>query len=134
MVVMTLVAMSFGLGAAAATEAAMPRARPPWPSRRGRAGKSLAVGGDLGDAAESGVAQHAHHQVAAFRHPAIFGGNRRLLDPVLQTLDGFVVPLVGLGKERLQVGGIGCGDAARNSQCGSRGSQKSAAIQIREFH
>ncbi len=44
-----------------------------------------------------------HHQVAAFLHAAILGGDRRLANPVLQPLDGFVVTFVGLGKERLQV-------------------------------
>src|SRR5712675_2598411 len=50
----------------------------------------LAFGGDLGDLAEAGFAQHLHGQLAAFVHPAVFCGDGRLVNPGLQALEGFV--------------------------------------------
>ena len=50
--------------------------------------------GTLVDLVEAGVAEEAHHHVAAFGHAAIFGGDGGLANPVLQAVDGFVVALV----------------------------------------
>ena len=58
-----------------------------------RKNSGLAVGGDFGDLLEARVAEQAHGHVAAFVHAAIFRGDGRLLDPFLQSLDGFVVAL-----------------------------------------
>ena len=77
----------------------------------GRAGvergedSGMAVGRDFGHLVEAGVAQHAHHHVAAFGHAAIFGGDGGLANPVLQPVDGFVVMLVDFGLNGLQIGG-----------------------------
>jgi hypothetical protein len=60
----------------------------------------LAVGRPLLDVLKTRVAQHAHRQVAAFRHAAILCGDRRLTDPRLQALHGFVVTLLDLLVDR----------------------------------
>src|SRR6202040_1352772 len=64
----------------------------------------LAVGGNLCDLVESGLAKEAHGEIAPFVDPTIFGGDRRLLDPFLQTLDGFVMMLLDLGPDGSKVG------------------------------
>ena len=56
---------------------------------------------------EAGVAEHAHHQVAAFVHAAVLGGDGGLADPVLQALDVLVVAFCDFGLEGLQVGSGG---------------------------
>ena len=86
--------------------------------------------GILRDLVEAGIAQHAHREVAAFAHAAIFGGDGGLPDPVLQALNALVMPLGDLGFERLQVGGRGEGAAGRNESGGSDGPlKKEAAVQ-----
>src|SRR5689334_20355222 len=57
----------------------------------------LTIGGNLGDLVESRLAQESHREVATFVDTAVFCGDRRLLDPFLQSLDGFVVMLLDLG-------------------------------------
>ena len=43
----------------------------------------LSFGWDLRDLRKARLAQHVHHQPAAFLHPTILGGNRRLANPGL---------------------------------------------------
>ena len=71
----------------------------------------LTVGRPLLDVLKAGVAQHAHRQVAAFRHTAILGGDRRLTYPLLQPLHGFVVALLDLLVDRRAIrrGACPCG-------------------------
>ncbi len=76
----------------------------------------LAVGGNLGDGVESGVAQHAHGEVAAFLHAALLGGNRRLTNPLLQALHRFVVALFDFFLDGCKVGVVGGENVARQSQ------------------
>jgi hypothetical protein len=63
----------------------------------------LAVGRPLLDVLEPGIAQHAHREIAALAHPAILGSDRRLTDPRLQPLHGFIVTLLDLLVDRRAV-------------------------------
>src|SRR5262249_1804022 len=56
----------------------------------------LSVGRDPGHLREAGLAQHVHHQITAFRHATVLGGDRRLPDPVLQAPDRFLVSFFNL--------------------------------------
>ncbi len=67
----------------------------------------LSVGGYLRHLAESCVSKEAHGKVAAFADTFVLGGNRRLPDPLLQTLQGFVVALLDLRANRSEVARIG---------------------------
>ena len=106
--------------------------------RFGRAGvesgedAGLAVGGDLGDLAEAGFAEHLHGELAAFAHAAIFGGDGGLVNPGLQALEGFVVALVDFRDDGVEVRGV-CGCVARPvRQCESGGSGGSAGCGLKE--
>src|SRR6267154_1323015 len=68
----------------------------------------LAFGGNLGDLAEAGFAQHLHGQFAAFVHPAVFCGVGGLVNPGLQALEGFVMALLNFGEDGVEIGGYGC--------------------------
>src|SRR5438445_6518909 len=46
----------------------------------------LAVGGDLGDLAEAGLAEHLHGELAAFGHAALFRGVGGGVSPGLEAL------------------------------------------------
>jgi hypothetical protein len=59
----------------------------------------MAVRGDARDVLEAGLAQQVHHQVAAFLHPPVLGGDRGLPDPLLQAPQPFVVALSDLGAD-----------------------------------
>src|SRR5215475_5301835 len=63
----------------------------------------VAVGRHLLDHAEAGLLEHVHHELAAFVHVAVFGGDAWKLDPVLEALDGFVVMLIDFGAYRSEV-------------------------------
>ena len=63
----------------------------------------LTVAGDLRDLLKSGVAEHPHRQIAAFVHPAILGGDRRLFDPFLQPLHRFIVAAVDFCEHRFEI-------------------------------
>ena len=96
----------------------------------------LAVGGNFRDAVEAGVAQHAHGEVAAFVHAAVLGGNRRLANPLLQALHGFVVALFDFllhGGEIGNVGGRerGSGEGERGG-AGGGGLKKGSSVHGRE--
>ena len=45
--------------------------------------------------------------LAAFRHAAVLGGDRRLADPLLQSRDRFVVTLLDLRLHRAHIGALG---------------------------
>ena len=92
----------------------------------------MAIGRDLGHLVEAGVAQHAHHQVAACVHAAIFGGDGGLANPVLQPLDGFVVALGDLRFERFQIGVFdGAGASGRSQRGRGHGAlQEQTAIEV----
>src|SRR6266849_741103 len=81
----------------------------------------LAFGGDLGDLAEAGFAQHLHGYFAAFVHPAIFCGDGRLVNPGLQALERFVVALLDFGEYGVEVGrGCCCAGPMRKRESGCR--------------
>ena len=67
----------------------------------------MAVGRHPGYVVESGVAQHAHGQIATFVHAAILGGNRRLANPLLDALHSLIVAFLDLFPDGLQVGILG---------------------------
>ena len=80
----------------------------------------LTIGRPLLDVLKARIAQHAHRQVAAFRHTAILCGDRRLAYPRLQPLHGFVVTLLDLLVDR---GAIrrGAGPPGREHCAGRQG-------------
>ena len=96
----------------------------------------LSVGGNFCNAVESGVAQHAHGEVAAFVHAAVLGGNRRLANPLLQTDHGFVVAFLDFFLDGAQVrAGIGSERVAGKSKSGGAGGsglKESASVHGRE--
>ena len=56
--------------------------------------------------AESGIAQEAHHEIATLGHAPVFRCDRRLPDPILQSMHRFVVTFLDLGMNRFQIGCI----------------------------
>src|SRR2546426_9163147 len=78
----------------------------------------LTVGGQLRDLTEPRLPQHPHRELAALVQAPVLGGDRWLPDPLLQTLDAFVVPLRDLREHGGQVG-FGFPGSAR--QCDSNG-------------
>src|SRR6185437_7548171 len=52
----------------------------------------LAIRGDFGYLLETGLAQHLHGELTTLIHAAVLCGNRRLANPGLKTLQGFVMP------------------------------------------
>jgi hypothetical protein len=83
----------------------------------------LAVGGPLLDVLKARVAQHAHRQVAPFRDTAILRRDRRLANPRLQPLHGFVVTLLDLLVDRSPIR-RGCGFSGCEHRTGRQGSAK----------
>ena len=83
----------------------------------------MAVGRHLGYAVESGIAQHAHGQVATFVHAAILGGNRRLANPLLDALHSLIVAFLDLFPDGLQVGILGW-SKSRKGKRGRTGSRR----------
>src|SRR5205823_4731760 len=64
--------------------------------------RRVAVGVDALGLLESGVARETQHQIASRVHVPVFGGDRRMPDPVLEPPDALVVPLVDLTLHALQ--------------------------------
>jgi len=96
----------------------------------------MPIGWYLCDLVEASLLEQLHHELAAFCHPAILGGNRGLLDPLLQTLDCGIVVCFDLLVERLKILGSAKSGARRISQtCRSQlGSlQKCAAVYVHFF-
>ena len=79
----------------------------------------LAFGLDHRGLLETGVARELGHVLRAFFRVAVFRGDRRQRDPVLQALERFVVALDDFGIDRLAIGGI-------ERLCGARGEQHRA--------
>src|SRR5207247_8267943 len=63
----------------------------------------LPVGRNFRDPAESGVAEHAHREVAAFTHAPLLSRNRGLANPMLQALHRFVVALLNFFLDEVEV-------------------------------
>ena len=78
----------------------------------------LSFGWDLRDLRKARLAQHVHHQPAAFLHPTILGGNRRLANPGLQTLDVFIMLLLNLRDDRLKVRILTLCNGWKSGACG----------------
>ena len=80
---------------------------------RGRAGvehaehAGLAGGRNDLDVRESGIARQLGHVLRPLREVAVFGGDGRQRDPVLQGLDCLVVHLGNLAEHGLHVGVVG---------------------------
>src|SRR6266436_9869633 len=82
----------------------------------------LSVCGNFPDLPEARVAEHVHGQVAALVHAAIFSCDGGLLDPVLQTLHGFVVALLNFRPNPVHfVRGHGCPRPVRPGKCRGAG-------------
>jgi hypothetical protein len=102
--------------------------------RREHAG--LPVGRDLHGGAEARVAQEPDHQVAPLRHAVVLGGNRRLMDPLLQPFDRLVVPLLDLGEDGREIRGLlPCALRQRENRRGSsHGFQKTSSVHGRRVY
>jgi hypothetical protein len=62
----------------------------------------MTVGVDSRCGLKAGVAREPHHPIATLVHAAIFGGQGRVLYPLLKTADAFIVALGDLGLDAPQ--------------------------------
>ena len=91
----------------------------------------MPIGGNFGDLLEAGVAQHLHHHAAAFFHAAILGGNRGLAYPGLQALQSFIMALLDLRPDGVEVGIVSKG---KPGHCRSRRSHQTTAKKVSTIH
>ena len=77
----------------------------------------LPVGRNFCNPAESSVAQHTHSEVAAFAHAPLLSRNRRLANPMLQALHGFVVTLFDFFLDEVEVATAWIGVVSQSILC-----------------
>ena len=77
----------------------------------------LAVGRHFRDAFESRFAEHAHGQFAAFVHTAVFRGDGRLANPILNALHGFVVAFFNLRANGIHVARVSMRPSRHRESC-----------------
>src|SRR5262245_44584290 len=81
---------------------------------------------------EPALAQHLHRQLTAFCHAAILGSNRRLPDPMLQSLDGLIMLFFDLRPNWLQFGIVGVRKMRHGEGCSTKrsGFDKVSAVHM----
>jgi hypothetical protein len=92
--------------------------------------------GDLGHLVESGIAEESHLEFAAFPHAAIFRSDRRLVDPLLEPANRFVVLFLDFSLDELEIRGVGRSSRSRGveGRCGSRRPEKSTTVHSLRWH